>query len=212
MRVAVYGCSFTYGARSTDFVGWPTEFAKLHPQWEIYDFSASGTSLEFSALMCERYHQQYDLNIFQVTLPNRVTEFDPRLDWQQLQKKLNGVYKTPETVQDRYITMHDVHHNSAVIREYVAKRSYGAYRLEHKALIEMAKTWSDLVFGVWHYNEDEQYYDIPYLCDEWDTDLIESIKSDTYCTEPDSRGRPGHFNHKGRQLIAEWVDKRLKTR
>jgi len=215
MKVGIYGCSFTHGVIATEDVGWPTEYAKRNPGAVIHDYSIPGSSLEYSVLMLEKYHKTYDINIFQVTFPNRITfALNEDMDYQKelvyCEDKL--ISKLPRKTQRQLFEFHDVHHKHPAIVEYVARRTKSASKLEHLALIEFAKRYADLVFGAWHYHN-SSYYDeteahqIPYLCDNWDADFRKSIKADY-----NEENGPGHFNQYGREAVAKWVDKTLRQK
>ena len=138
MKIAVFGCSWTYGvptdwSRKTtaekykhnipqdDFVNWTRELGKLDPNLEIYNYSVPGTSIEFSLGMFERYlkNQYCDLIIFQATRPYRYTywesNFNERL---HLKKFENNVYQFDYSILD-YVTIIDHHNDNNKIWNFI---------------------------------------------------------------------------------------------
>ena len=90
MKIAVFGCSWSYGVPSywskelagskslnkipkEDYVNWTRELGKMRPDWEIYNYSVPGSSMFFSCSMLERVlaEEKFDLHIFQATSHNR---------------------------------------------------------------------------------------------------------------------------------------------
>lgn len=72
-NIDVYGCSWTRGV-PPDWFSWSREFAKMHPNYQINDFSIGGTSIQWAYhQMLSRKNESVDLKIFQITAPFRYT-------------------------------------------------------------------------------------------------------------------------------------------
>tara|TARA_B110000503_G_scaffold137778_1_gene222631 strand:+ start:1463 stop:2170 length:708 start_codon:yes stop_codon:yes gene_type:complete len=129
MKLAVFGCSWTYGVTvewskkttslkyknnipQDDFVNWTRELGKLCPNFEIYNYAIPGTSIEFSLGMLERYlkNPHCDFIIFQLTRPYRYTywsqDFDETLHFKKYEP---NVSQFDYSILD-YVTIID-HHN-----------------------------------------------------------------------------------------------------
>jgi hypothetical protein len=71
MKIACFGCSYTYGINECD--NWVKELACLCPSHEIYNFSAQGASNAFIIDQAKKYSKQFDFSIVKITSSARLT-------------------------------------------------------------------------------------------------------------------------------------------
>lgn len=77
MKLAVFGCSWSYGISQYQDVNksepnWVRSLARLRPDISVTNFSHSGTNLQFSAYLFEQFAQDFDYTVFQITGSSRL--------------------------------------------------------------------------------------------------------------------------------------------
>ena len=102
MKIGVFGCSWSVGVSSLtpdrDYASWPVELSKIHPEWEIYNYSRGGISNTAILYFFEKYSHLYDINIVKLTGMARNTIIHPELNETLEQKQDNyyGFYRVEE--------------------------------------------------------------------------------------------------------------------
>lgn len=197
MKLGVYGCSFSYGARSNDYVSWADKLIELRPEFEIDNYSNSGSSLMFAVEVFESTRHLYDRTIFQVTFPFRRTRY-----------KLNDVNWTDLLIPNNKQRKFDMYEIDQIVfnvdKEELTMINPATEYLNHRILVEYTKNHADFVFGQYRYDEVDTA-DIPYVDDVLTAEQIESFKSDNQ-GDPHL---PGHFNSAGAYWMAQWIDKQI---
>lgn len=205
MKVGIYGCSFSYGARSNNYISWVNSFAKLRPDLELYNYANAGSSLMYSIEVFEDTKHLYDKTIFQITLPGRLTYYyKDNIRWHELlEPHPDGYMYLPHSVADKHMAcLHPAEDiDRKFIEDYYTRRSIHTVNLEHNALAEYAHKHSSFAFAQFHGdNYTEQRYTV--LQDLISVDQLQSYKSD-FIDEPDL---PGHFNKQGCNWQANWIN------
>ena len=74
-NIAAFGCSWTQGVQPEIFTNWVMYLSELYPQYNFYNFGASGTSITYHTHLLEQVikSKKFDATIFQVTSPGRFT-------------------------------------------------------------------------------------------------------------------------------------------
>jgi len=88
MKLAVFGCSWSYGTNQQVDIeksppNWVRCLAKIRPDISITNFAFGGTSVQFSAFLFDKYAKEHDYTIFQITSPYRFTLWPEQFDFKE---------------------------------------------------------------------------------------------------------------------------------
>ena len=206
MKIAIFGCSWSSGIRSVDDGScWPYELAKLSPDWKIYNFSSSGTSLIWSLknlLDVKHAWKNEDIfYIFQYTNRNRYTFINSEfniLNYLQNSSTQNNYHSITNQI-DKHITKISPantgqnnkneqynyfqewikHHEAYDLPDYISHVSY----IQHS-----------VNFSFFHRHE-AVYTDIPTI-----EDILGKNKFNNY-----SKDIGNHFGFNGAKWQAEYI-------
>lgn len=228
MKIAVFGCSWTYGVPSNwsrkttaekykhnipqeDFVNWTRELGKIDPSLEIYNYAVPGTSIEFSLGMFERYlkNRYCDLTIFQATRPYRYTyweeNFNERLHFKKFE---NNVYQFDYSILD-HITIVDHHNDTNKIWNYIGKTNKDHDYVKNYFLKTSDEMFENNYKSILSYINSKA--DICFSHE--DHQLVESVqkslgeeKFESYWTDIGK-----HFGVEGAQWQAKWILDKINT-
>ena len=88
MKLAVFGCSYSYGIlQKIDYYkgspNWVRELSYIRSDISITNFAYPGTSTFFSAFLFEKYAKEFDYTIFQITSYPRLTFWPDQFDFKK---------------------------------------------------------------------------------------------------------------------------------
>lgn len=195
MNIVCIGCSYTAGMPE-NWYSWPESLANLRPNDTVYNLAIGGSSLILSIYILDSFLKTNtaDKVIFQITHPHRFTSIDSTFSIDKsLQKENNYIridpyvrgYQNLMTVTPGDVTMKwsKSYEKIKFAKQYYRFYSKDLGSLEHNFLIDAVKNRSDFYF---------EYKDIP-------EDARQQTMDDS-----------GHFNDKGHNIIAEWINNELE--
>lgn len=194
-----------------DFVNWTRELGKLRPDWEITNYSLAGASTLFSVSMLDRALEKnsYDCIIFQVSTADRYSSWTENFDVEsRLYNVDNNVRMFNLSILDD-VLIYDSHtpkksiwndliskdKDNAFINYYYYRTTDEMFDLNHKALIEYAKSKSNIVFA--HRSSK--------LCKS----IEETLGKDKFESFFMDEGK--HFGLEGCQWQAKWILDKINT-
>lgn len=208
MKLAIFGCSFTYGIPKSysaelpdNHINWTRELGKLKPDWIIHNYSLPSCSLLFSLYQIHNLKQDYDKIILQIPEHLRFTywptdfnsehylrKFEPNV-WQMDIKCLNEVKLYTSTIINKNV---DIELENAFIKLYKERRSSIMEDFEAELLLKNVDV--DLQFAHTYYPNNLNIQDEVGL--RWKKFAVDNT---------------GHFNLQGHQWIANWVLDKINT-
>lgn len=202
MRVAVYGCSLSYGVKANEYISWVNYFTKLRPDLTIDNYANSGSSLLYSIEAYEDTHKMYNKTIFQITLPNRITYYkDESIDWQEILTPHEDGYRWIDLKNSnkyfKFLNSYSIEEKQFV-KDYYTRRSVKTLNLEHEIFSDYIKSKPDFVFA--HYSPSTDKF--PVVSAALSTEQFENYKIDF----KDDSTAIGHFNKQGCEWQAHWVN------
>lgn len=78
-KIAIFGCSWSQGLEETSYNNWVQYLSQKYPQHNFYNFAAAGTSIVYHTHLLESVTkiEKFDIVIFQITSPARLTWWKP---------------------------------------------------------------------------------------------------------------------------------------
>ena len=219
MKVATFGCSWTHGQPQIDnHYNWPLALKNLHPDWTIHNYAVAGSSLAFQVQLMDKVcsTEKYDLKIFQFTTVGRLTFFDDDIDYMIHFKESqpgfkmfdidDGFYRKLTVVTPGHTALNETDSfwdfpkdKRSLVMLYYKHLNRSILRIEHRALIEYAKSRVDFCF---FHNEDTiKFGGIPVILDIAKAEKIENIIAD----------KGEHLNKLGIDWQTNWIDLQLRN-
>lgn len=211
MKVAIFGCSFTYGIKQVDhWHNWVIEFAKIRPDLIIDNYSNSGSSLRYSVELIDALHTEYDKVILQLTLPGRFTyklkEWNHPTELLSARENHRWISTSAADKYYRFVNpwTEEVVSRNALDDNQFVKEYYGRVRrsellIEHFSLISYVKGKTSFMYS--HYSDyiGVQYENIPVVEEHLSSDQLQSYVAD----------ESGHFSVDGNKWVANWVNSQI---
>jgi len=226
MKIAIFGCSWSHGTSQLDnHRNWPYYFAANNPNYEIYNYAMSASSIQFQIYLYEyvKKHKPADRYIFQCTRPERFTYFKNGMKFENLLEDIpskNGGLNNYKWIppynankEIRRITSASIKPVSEGILKgwtlediqfsklYYKLANLEIMELEWKMCIEYIKNKVDFCF----LHTEGEFRNIKNLY------CIEDILGREYCKQNFYESHDQHhFNKKGLQWQANWVKENAK--
>ena len=204
MKIAVFGCSWSYGVKTQGsyndnkiYSNWPFY---LHQQtgWEIKNYSFGGTCIAWSInnlLSFKEKYKDYKI-IFQATSPHRYTHiksnyntFSQREEYNKYES-YNKSLKGLECINLSRLTNTEQSNYFVKTLELYPEKYYNNYIHMQKNIIEK---FSDIFF-THTYNTKKYFQDWPCMQQHFDKDFNNWVIDDGY-----------HFNKEGLYAQAEYI-------
>lgn len=155
MKVGIFGCSWSSDKNKGASTSWPREFARLNPEYEVYNMSWGGTCIRFSIENLIEFKNQWpdSKTIFQVTHLNRFTYKKPKMNIFDYIENVDKNYYRFNGLINSKIYRHSGGKasgqvNNEILKYYQQQCLYNIYEtIDFKALTEYAKQISELVFA-----------------------------------------------------------------
>ena len=213
MKVAIFGCSWTYGHSTVaDSLNWPVFLKRYRPNLEVHNYAQAGTSILYSIhqLQWVKKNNPADFYIFQMTRPERLTYWKDGIDWNSFRIDFHDTTKYSSKVYN------------AGLQIVVAQTTSQRPSLTAQApAIKLAKSYfhqiNDEMFSL-EYDLAVQYVkknvDFYYMQTEakergyHDIDCLEDIFGRAYCEKHWADG--SHFGMAGLKRTAKWVIQNAK--
>ena len=212
MKVAIFGCSFTYGMKYIEnWHNWVEEFSNIRPDLYIDNYSNSGSSLRYSVELIDAVEKEYDKIILQITNPGRFTY--KIKEWkhpsEMLANRNNHRWISTENA-DRYyrfvnpsvatIVSKNVDDDKTFAEEYYKRIDLSEITIEHNSLISYVRKKTDFIYC--HYSNYVNFNydsDIPVIENQITKTMLESFMGD----------ESGHFNVEGNKWVAQWINSNI---
>jgi len=216
MKLAVFGCSCSYGTTQHIDIdksepNWVRSLAKLRPDVSITNFSYAGTSVQFSASLFDKFAQDFDYTIFQITGSGRLCFWPDQFDFKKHMIKYEDnliqfgdldpyIFQvTASAIDDpdnnKYI-FKNTEHELDFAKKYYRYMPMEIIELEYQSIINNIYSKANLTF--WHFGV-KQYRD--------DIFSINQILGDTqFFNYSTSTGF--HFNQAGCEWQANYINER----
>ena len=200
--VGIFGCSFS--AHSWP-VTWPVMFAERHNDFNVFDYSYPGTSLEYSVYCYMEFKKQYPhaKTIFQLTTPNRLTR--KRGSFIKKQHLHNYCRIAPAMDEIDTITVANIGRDNKKITKYLDKKLKTEDEKINQAVLEcmLYFIYKETDFSFTHRTR-QVHRNLSSPCIE---DILDKKTWLSFCRAP----MDAHFNPDGMSWIADWVYDKVKT-
>ena len=200
MKINVFGCSWSHGCKgSEDFIGkvnWVKELAKKYPQHQFYNYSLTGSSIEFSLAQLARVKD--GLNIFQITTPFRFFVWDQKVIDRFFKKDENLFqYNTKAYKSIECYTLGNKP-NKYFHKMYFTKQNEEAEKSKFLICCDYIKRNTDFCFFHNRFNNITDF-SIPCIKEELGEKSFKRYSWD----------KGDHFNEEGCQWVANWIDEKI---
>lgn len=198
MIIVCLGCSYTAGMPNEDYYSWPEKLAHLRPKDKIYNIAIGGSSLLLSIHLLHEFQKIItpDIIIFQITHPHRFTSIDKDFD---IENSLCN------TIKDNYLRLDPYIRTTQKIMTVTPGDTTMRWSKVYDK-IKFAKQYyryhSNILGNLAHDIFKKQAQSISNFSFEY-ADIIEDAKKETI-------DEAGHFNKKGHDLIADWMNNELE--
>lgn len=212
MKVAVFGCSFTYGMKYIEnWHNWVEEFSIIRPDLHIDNYSNSGSSLRYSVELIDALVNDYDKIILQITNPGRFTYKIKK--WghpsEMLVNRNNHRWISTDKADQHYrfvnpwvadVKSRNADDDNVFAAEYYRRIDLSEIVIEHNSLISYVKKKTDFVYSQYSDYINFKYDDdIPIIQHQMPASLLTSFIGD----------ESGHFTVEGNKWVAQWINSNI---
>lgn len=220
MIINTFGCSYTHGISFGLYEedgptslreNWVEKLALRYPEHIFNNYAICNTSLEFSINQLLKVKRTLEniphVNIFQITVPARITFWDDNTidklrysPLNNLTQYSNKVFKEMQRYNSGWLPLSRIYEKKEFFDHYYRSKSIEQFLNEHLVNIEFIKNNTDFYF-FWINQKPEHFPSISgFITDEPYEGLHTREKVKQY-TLDDSY----HFNAEGNSLVADWV-------
>lgn len=212
MKVAVLGCSFTYGMKYIEnWHNWVEEFSIIRPDLHIDNYSNSGSSLRYSVELIDALVNDYDKIILQITNPGRFTYKIKK--WghpsEMLVNRNNHRWISTDKADQHYrfvnpwvadVKSRNADDDNVFAAEYYRRIDLSEIVIEHNSLISYVKKKTNFIYSQYSDYINFKYDDdIPIVEHQLDPELLKSFMGD----------KSGHFSVAGNKWVAQWINSNI---
>lgn len=206
MKVATFGCSWTYGHSTvSNNLNWPVFLKKYMPHLEVHNYAQAGTSIFYSIhqLQWVKKNNPADFYIFQMTLPARLTYWKDSTDWNSHRVDFHSTTKYSSkvfdaglqilTAQSRRPSLNTQAPAVKLAKNYFSQINDEVLYLQYDLAVEYIKKNVDFYYMQTEAKE-QGYNNILCLEDEFGREYCEKYWKDG-----------SHFGKTGLKRTAEWI-------
>lgn len=201
-RIYIFGCSFSQGVPESDWISWASEFSKLVPNYDVYNFAVAGTSELFHIHILKqvcKIKKPNDIIIFQLTSMRRLTWWNNFNAFDYIQHHEDNLYKLNNSVRENFDRINSGVANSTKFARLWYKTMTEEYFQEQFSInADYAVRNSDYTFF-------HDAWGNKYKIDSFYEDHKE--KFNDYVIDNGS-----HFGKEGSTVEANWVFQKIKDK